>query len=88
LGTTISQWVTTISSFLEHEHEHGDEECDLPVSTAIQAVEGLRHVQSQDIEFEHSIRNDKEKDMDILSSRHDTSSVECCFVSTDLYKKG
>jgi hypothetical protein len=58
------------------------------VSTPVQAVEGLRHVQSQDIEFEHGIRNDKEKDMDILSSRHDTSSVECYLVSTFQNKEG
>jgi hypothetical protein len=58
------------------------------VSTTVQTVEGLRHVQSKDIEFEHGIRNDKEEDMDILSSRHDTPGVECYLVSTDLYKEG
>jgi hypothetical protein len=58
------------------------------VRTPVQAVAGLRHVQSQDIEFEHSIRNDKEEDMDILSSRHDTSCVECYFVRTGLNTEG
>ena len=52
------------------------------MSTPVQTVEGLRHVQDQDVELEHGIRNDKVENVDILTSRHETSSVECCLVST------
>ena len=50
------------------------------MSTPIQTVEGLRHVQDQNVELEHGIRNDKVENVDILTSRHKTSSVECYFV--------
>jgi hypothetical protein len=42
----------------------------------VQTVERLRHVQDQDVQLEHGIRNHKEVDMDILRSGHDTPCVE------------
>jgi len=51
------------------------------VSAPVQTVEGLRHVQDQDVELEHGIRNDKVKNVDILTSGHKTPSVECCLVN-------
>ena len=58
------------------------------MGTTVQAIEGLRHVYSQDIDFEHGIRNDKEEDMDILSSRHDPPCVECYLVRIGLKEEG
>jgi hypothetical protein len=49
---------------------------DIPVGTTVQAVERLRHVQDQDIQLEHSIRNHKVVEMNILRSGHNTPSVE------------
>lgn len=44
--------------------------------TAIQAVEGLRHVQHDDVELEEAIGNDKEEETDIMCARHYTASIE------------
>jgi hypothetical protein len=80
LGIVIAQWITD-GKQVSIDAEIGetgteDREWNSPVSSAIQSVKRLRHVQDHNVELEESVGDHEVVHRHILSSRHQPTSVK------------